>query len=245
MKWFKHFSDARRNPKLRAMEREMGEAGYARAMKLYEIVAQIGGSGADFDPRIDLGKPTTNRDWLADEMGIDVQALDTTLHEMSKVGLIVARSLKHDVIAIPQMIEYRDEYASRKSGVTPDSVGSGSGTTPPSEVRGQKSDSDSETDSPRNQRDGASLRCASEFPDPFIYCGLQQTQMRMSQKFSERFDSFFKSYVAEISHTNADNGCTCSAEDFLENAMLELKAEGIRWPRALLARKKELEKLAL
>lgn len=96
-------------------------------------------------------------------------------------------------------------------------------------------------DSLRDQRDGASLRCASGFTDPFSYCGLKQAQMRMSRKFAERFDRFFKSYVAEISHANPENGCTCSAEDFLENVMIELKSEGIRWPRALLARKKQIE----
>lgn len=219
----------------------MGEAGYARAMKLYEIVAQIGGSGADFDPRIDLKKPTTNRDWLADEMGIDPQTLDNFLQSADKNGLIDSRSLKRDVIVIPQMLEIRDEYASRKSGVIPDSVGGESGTTPPSEVRGENQRLDSEADSPRNQRDGASLRCASGFPDPFSYTGLIRENLRISKEFERRFVEMFEKYPTDWSHLEGGE-CTCSPADFLEITMGELTANKIRWPKALLARKKYFER---
>jgi hypothetical protein len=56
MRWFKHFSDARRNPKLRLVEKKLGEAGYARWFKLLELVAERGGTGRDFQPRIPDGE---------------------------------------------------------------------------------------------------------------------------------------------------------------------------------------------
>jgi hypothetical protein len=31
MQWFKHFNDTRHNPKFRAIEKQLGEVGYARA----------------------------------------------------------------------------------------------------------------------------------------------------------------------------------------------------------------------
>ena len=33
MRWFRHFSNARRNPKLHQVECQLDEAGYARAFK--------------------------------------------------------------------------------------------------------------------------------------------------------------------------------------------------------------------
>ena len=40
MRWFKHFADARLMPEIRNVERVLGEAGYARAHKLFEFIAQ-------------------------------------------------------------------------------------------------------------------------------------------------------------------------------------------------------------
>ena len=56
MRWFKHPSDARRNPKLRLIEKKPGEAGYAWWFKLLELVAERGGTGRDFQPRIPDGE---------------------------------------------------------------------------------------------------------------------------------------------------------------------------------------------
>lgn len=93
----------------------------------------------------------------------------------------------------------------------------------------------------QDSHDGASLRCASSFSDPFTYAGLNREKLTMSKGFEQRFSELFKEYPEQWSHL--DNGeCTCSPADFLDIAMDEFKSQKIRWPRALLARKKELEK---
>jgi hypothetical protein len=146
MRWFKHFNDARRNPKLRAIERELGEAGYARAMKLLEIVAQVGGTGASFRPEIRLRKPTTSEAWLADELGIPYPKLSQTLTVFSRVGLIESRAWTKKIIRIPQMREYIDEWSRKDSRATPERLRSNYRATPVSEaeVRGQRSEAEAE-----------------------------------------------------------------------------------------------------
>lgn len=127
MRWFKHMADARRNPKILRIERVLGEAGYARFMKLLEIVASTGGSGQGFDPRLRLTDPHTDELWLANELGIRPRDLRKTLKCFAQVQLIDPNSFEHGEINIPQMLEYRDEYSSKKprvSGHARDTVGS-------------------------------------------------------------------------------------------------------------------------
>lgn len=103
-------------------------------------------------------------------------------------------------------------------------------------------DLDSEADSPRNQRDGASLRCASDVTDVFAYCGLDTEKLKMGKRCEKRFKELFKTYTERVSHY--DGECTCSPEDFLDDAMETMRVEKIHWPPALLARKKQIEELA-
>lgn len=252
MRWFKHFADTRRNPKVRAIERGLGEAGYARAIKLLEVVAQNCGAGEKFKPRLDLRKPITNETWLAEELGVEVKALEETLKIFSAVGFIDTKAFEHRVISIPQMLEYRDEWSARSSRATHEQLPSDSGLTPP-RVRGksQRSDSDSEVEAEKESHSSDSAhvtRCASEFADPFVYCCLHKSKMAtaVSKKqwlrFEPRFNELFKSYTERVSHL--DGECTCGVDDFLEDAMQVLKDEGVRWPKAVLARKKEIEEQA-
>jgi len=84
MQWFKHYNDARRNPTFLAIEKKLGEAGYARSFKLLEIVAERGGKANKFRPVLDLKNLCTNLDWLADEWRISSKDAQETLDAFAK-----------------------------------------------------------------------------------------------------------------------------------------------------------------
>jgi hypothetical protein len=113
------------------VEQELGEAGYARLMKLQEIMAEFGGSGADFSPRIDTKKRETSLKFFAQELGISPKKTKISFDLFAEVGLMDPKAWTDGVIHIPEMLALRDEWASRRkgkdSGVTPESLGSDSG----------------------------------------------------------------------------------------------------------------------
>jgi hypothetical protein len=135
MQWLKHYSDARQHPKFRAIEKQLGEAGYARAFKLLEIVAQRGGTAAKFAPVLDLKNPYTNVDWLADELRISPEEAERTLQVFASVKLIDPKAFQKQVIRIHQMLEYLDEWTQRglkakNSRATPERLPSESRVNP-------------------------------------------------------------------------------------------------------------------
>jgi hypothetical protein len=135
MQWFKHYNDARTNPKFRAVEKQLGEAGYARAFKLFEIVAKRGGTAENFTPLLDLKNAYTSIDWLADELRISVEEAERTLEVLALARLIDPKAFRKRLIRIPQMLEYLDEWTRKKlraknSEVTPERLQSDSGPTP-------------------------------------------------------------------------------------------------------------------
>jgi hypothetical protein len=144
MLWFRHFSDARNNPKFIAVQNKLGDAGYARVFKLFEIVADRGGKGEAFAPRISLSEPHTNLGWIAHELGINRRSAKFTLKVCAEVGLIDPEAYRQNVLYIPQMREYVDEWTRKKrpsgSGATPEQIRSKS-------PQSQKSESKPETDS--------------------------------------------------------------------------------------------------
>jgi hypothetical protein len=141
MRWFKHFTDARHNPKFRAIEKKLGEAGYARACKLLEIVGERGGSGKEFAPRLDLNEPHTDLGWLADEMEIDRRSAKVTLAHFAKCKFIDPEAYQRNIVYVPQMIEYLDEWTRKRqprdSGATPESLRTNS---PQSKSQSKKSE---------------------------------------------------------------------------------------------------------
>jgi hypothetical protein len=114
MLWYKHLADARNNPKFRAIEKRLGEAGYARAFKLFEIVAGQGGKAEDFCPKIDLKKPHTGLDWLAEEWKISIDEASKTVETFAEVQLIDPKSWRRKIIYVPQMLELLDEWTARR-----------------------------------------------------------------------------------------------------------------------------------
>lgn len=142
MRWMKHFTDARHNPKFRAIEKKFGEAGYARAFKLFEIVAGRGGKAGDFSSTIDLRKPPTDLDWLAEELKIPVDDVTETLDFFAAVRLIDQKAWRKKIVEVPQMLEYLDEWTQRQqraknSEGTPEQLPSYSGKSR-SRVEGEK-----------------------------------------------------------------------------------------------------------
>ena len=132
MRWFKHLADARGNPKIRAIEKKLSEAGYARAFKLLEVVGERGGKAEDFTPRIDLRSPYTGLDWLADELKISPEDAEVTLEIFASVQFISPKLWRRKIVEVPQMLEYLDEWTQRrvrpkKSGATHEQLPSDSG----------------------------------------------------------------------------------------------------------------------
>jgi len=118
MLWYKHFCDARRNPKLLRVERKMPEIGYARFFRLLEIIAERCGAGKDFRPELNLNGKCTDREWLAAELAIEPDAVQETLDLFAAVDLIDSGAWADKVVAIPAMLEYRDAYTERKQRKT-------------------------------------------------------------------------------------------------------------------------------
>jgi hypothetical protein len=114
MQWYKHLADARNDPKFRAIEKRLGEAGYARAFKLFEIVASQGGKAEHFCPKIDLKKPHTGLDWLADEWKISIDEASKTIETFAEVQLIDPKSWRRKIIYVPKMLELLDEWTARR-----------------------------------------------------------------------------------------------------------------------------------
>jgi hypothetical protein len=108
---------------------------------LLEIIGERGGSGKEFTPRLDLNEPHLDLGWLADELGIDRRSAKFTLGAFAKCKFIDPQAYQGNVIYVPQMIEYLDEWTRKRqprdSGATPESLWSNS---PQSKSQSQKSE---------------------------------------------------------------------------------------------------------
>ena len=119
MRWFKHFTDLRRDPAIRKVERKLGEAGYARAVKVSELIAQHGGSGAQFVPRIDLNDPATDMEWLSDELGIKTKEAERTVKVLADSGWLEKKPSTKGILSRPGMLHERDAYSERQQQKNP------------------------------------------------------------------------------------------------------------------------------
>ena len=154
MRWTRHFTNGRHNPKIRAVEKRFGEAGYARAFKLFEIVGERGGSGCAFSPVIDLRKPPTDLDWLAEEWKITNSDAKETLDFFAEVRLINKKAWCKNIVEVPQMLEYMDEWTlrqlrGRNSRGTPEQLPSNSGKSR-SRAEQKQSRAEAEADGKKN-----------------------------------------------------------------------------------------------
>jgi hypothetical protein len=87
MRWFKHGSNFRSSPAMFHIQRELGDSGFARAVKLIEIMTEKSGSGVNFNPRLELFAPTDEK-WLAFELGCPLEELNETLEIFEQATFI-------------------------------------------------------------------------------------------------------------------------------------------------------------
>jgi len=134
MQRFRHPSNLRNDPQFRAIEKKLDEAGYARAVKLFEIVAEVGGKGEEFSAEFTL-RDNTDISWLADEWRISSKKAQATLEVFAGVGLIDAQAWSEQIVRIPLLNDCLDEYTQRQkkarnSRATTERLQSDSGVSP-------------------------------------------------------------------------------------------------------------------
>jgi hypothetical protein len=99
--WFRHDSDFRNSPTAKSLHRRMGDPGFARAIRLQEIMCA---KCAPDSPCLELVAPH-DLDWLAEELRCDPGEIETTLDIFSELHFIV--STKGDdgvrVISMPDL----------------------------------------------------------------------------------------------------------------------------------------------
>ncbi|GEM_PF-4570428 len=113
MRWFKHSGTLRDDPRLLFAERKVGALAYPCFCRLLETATQYGGSGAGFNPRIDMNHHTDEA-WLASQLRIPPEELRGVLEVFAEVGLIDQSEFTQRVIFLPAMTEMGDEYTSAR-----------------------------------------------------------------------------------------------------------------------------------
>lgn len=120
MLWFKHFSNFRNRPVMRNIIRELGEVGYARAVRLIETACDVGGSGVMWNGGIIALQPPTDTLWLAEELGMPADELESTLDVFARAGFISFEPSRNDeegthpaLLEIKQIDDWRDEWTAR------------------------------------------------------------------------------------------------------------------------------------
>jgi hypothetical protein len=67
MLWFKHSHDLRNSPAMKQIQRKLGDAGFAAAIRLIEVMTYRSGVASKFNPVLTLAPPTGEL-WLAQEI---------------------------------------------------------------------------------------------------------------------------------------------------------------------------------
>ena len=106
MKWFKHDTDASDDIKIRRLEEEYGNDGYAVFFKTLEIVGKEGAKS-----RLNLEKYP--KKWISSRCHISEEKLSEILEFMSKISLLCPKSLKKNILYLPKFQERADEYTKR------------------------------------------------------------------------------------------------------------------------------------
>jgi hypothetical protein len=212
MQWFKHEVAARSNPKIHAIEKKFGEAGYARAFKLLEIVAERGGKAGEFAPRIDLKSSYTGLDWLADELGISSEVAEVTLEFFASVQFISPKLWRRKIVEVPQMLENLDEWTQRRmrakaSRVTPEQLPSDSGKSREEKSRGREAKRvEAEVEATTTAAAAFLKRAKAE---EWKSIGLLPTG---SEKFQKTWESIYGESLANEKLTNVMERCILACQ---------------------------------
>lgn len=106
MRWFKHLTNASDDVKLKRLEEEFGNDGYAGFFKLLEKIGQEGSKC-----RLRLSKYPV--EVLAKDFNIEKNKFAKILERMAELDLISKGEYKKDIIAVLNLRKYADEYTSR------------------------------------------------------------------------------------------------------------------------------------
>jgi hypothetical protein len=92
MLWFKHSHDLRNSPAMKQIQRKLGDAGFAAAIRLIEVMTYRSGVASKFNPVLTLAPPTGEL-WLAqeiltyDESDPDFNPVDQVIHFINEFAL--------------------------------------------------------------------------------------------------------------------------------------------------------------
>jgi hypothetical protein len=107
VKWIKHLTNASEDIKIKLLEEQFGNDGYAVFFKLLEKVGKEG-------ERCCLSFETYPVKTMAKDFNVDEKTLLAILGKMAKLGLISAKIFeKRNEIYIPNLKKYGDEYTTR------------------------------------------------------------------------------------------------------------------------------------
>ena len=154
----------------------------------------------------------------------------------------------------------REEKKKRET-TTPARLRRDSGVTPvqESEVNSKRSESDAESEAEQEVKSETEVTgadyltdptarppnltsCAKQARDPWSYTGIDRS--RIPQKFlrADSFEGRFQQLLIEYGQWSHEDGdCCCAPADFLEHTMGALEDSKVRYPKAVLARKKALQ----
>jgi hypothetical protein len=109
MKWFKHYTDAHKSLKLRALIDSYNGEGYA----VWWICCEICGKEGKSEDNWRISGDKRWRDEIKRATGLDRKKIYRILKKIAKLGLIDKNELKNGNLSIPQMGEYCDDYSER------------------------------------------------------------------------------------------------------------------------------------
>lgn len=107
MKWFKHYTDAYTNLKLRIIINEFGMQGYGAYWLLLELIGQ------QADEKFKLSTTKMWKSALASFSQLSADQLDKLLVRFADLDLIDKKALKYGNLYVPKMAEYSDDYTKR------------------------------------------------------------------------------------------------------------------------------------
>ena len=164
---------------MRRIERRLGESGYARALKLMELVAQIGDQEGDrqaatFSASFDLRR--VGIEHVAENLGISTRETWNTLRQFAAAGLIDPDKLSQKIVVVPGMLQALDEWAEKrarkqKAATAKESLGSNSGVPP---IRSESEKKEIRTDHPDTASQNGNGSATHD--DDFVPPPLEMTQ---------------------------------------------------------------------
>lgn len=119
MRWFKHYTDAGLDQKLRAVKGEFGYEGYGVYWSILENI------GRNVDEKNDTKITLNHKNWK-EITGFSPKKLEVFLNFCSEICLFsVKKQEKYITVDCPKLLKYRDEWTRKKaknSGAAPDPI---------------------------------------------------------------------------------------------------------------------------